>query len=389
MKQHDKSVPQHMHEMWNKLPSFFKTIRFRLTFTYFVFLAILIIALVIAIYISYTKSLESIGNIRPVFPDKQSWLLAIEQERLRILTNLRYYSIIGIATVLLFGVTGGYLLASVMLRPVDHVSRLAARISYSNLKERILRSGPDDEIKRLADTFDDMLVRLDTSVESQNRFIQDASHELRTPIAVAQANIEVLEMDDNSSVEDYRKLVEILKHSLERISSVSNSLILLSEGVVMPTKMTKNDLNALLMEVFDEVSAKVHARGLEFEYTPSVEKLYVQADAIRIKQVAMNLLDNAVKYSKEGGKIAVSTWKENGAACFEVTDDGIGIPAKDLPYIFERFFRVDKSRTRDRGGSGLGLTIVKKIVEEHGGSVMVRSNEGKGTSFKIILRLQS
>ena len=368
-----------------KLPLFMKTIRFQLALVYSVFLVWILVAMNIGIYTIYTRSLTDISNLRTLYIDTATWRTMLQEERTESLNKLRNYSILGTGMVLVVGIIGGYLLASRMLRPVDRVSSLASRISDTNLKERIRHSGPDDEIKRLADTFDGMLGRLEHSFELQKQFIQDASHELRTPLAIAQTNIEVLEMEESATKEDYQQLVELLKMSMERINDVSNSLLVLSEGTVLPNHMVPVDMKVLLNEVYEETEVKVRTAGLQYDWCPCYEALSVRGDAMRLKQAVINLLDNAVKYNTEGGVVKMKAWREYDLAIIEVSDTGIGIAAVDLPHIFDRFFRVDKSRSRERGGSGLGLTIVKKIVEDHGGTVSVKSVDGHGSSFRIQL----
>ena len=368
-----------------KLPLFMKTIRFQLALVYSVFLVWILVVMNIGIYTIYTRSLTDISNLRTLYSDTATWRTMLQEERAESLNKLRNYSILGTGMVLVVGIIGGYLLASRMLRPVDRVSSLASRISDTNLKERIRHSGPDDEIKRLADTFDGMLGRLEHSFELQKQFIQDASHELRTPLAIAQTNIEVLEMEENATKEDYQQLVELLKMSMERINDVSNSLLVLSEGTVLPNQMVRVDMKTLLNEVYEETEVKVRTAGLQYDWYPCEDALSVRGDAMRIKQAVINLLDNAVKYNTAGGVVKMKAWREDELAIIEVSDTGIGIAPVDLPHIFDRFFRVDKSRSRERGGSGLGLTIVKKIVEDHGGTVSVQSANEHGSSFRIQL----
>ena len=368
-------------------PLFLKSIRFQLTLGYAVFILIIIILMNIVIFISYSNALNDIYQNGPFLQSQAAWSAYLQTKTSEALTNLRTISIMGTIVVLAVGFVGGYFLATRMLRPIDHVSQLASRISYTNLKERIKHDGPDDEVKRLADTFDDMLERLGSAFDSQKQFIQDASHELRTPLAIAQTNIEVLEMDVNASKEDYQQLVELLKLSLERIAGVSDSLIQLSEGSTQPLHRDKVDLGALLAEVYKETEAKVRDSGINYVLEPVENDLHVRGDAMRLKQAMVNLVDNAEKYNLQSGFIRMKAWRHGKAAMIEISDGGIGIPPEDLPHIFDRFFRVDKSRSRECGGSGLGLTIVKKIVEDHHGKITAASAIGKGSVFCVSLPL--
>jgi signal transduction histidine kinase len=301
---------------------------------------------------------------------------------------LRNYSIIGICCLVVVGGVCVYFTSRKMLKPVDRVSSLATRISSTNLKERINHQGPDDELKRLADTFDDMLERLETSFDAQKQFIQDASHELRTPIAIAQTNIEVLEMDNNVTVTDYKRLADIIKLSLERMSALSEKLLLLSEGAQDYSNWSQVDMQTLIAEVSTEFGTKAATSGIKLDVEPIANDLFVKGDAVRLKQAIVNLVDNAIKYNRPGGAIKVSANTADSKITIKVQDTGIGISTADQQRIFDRFYRVDKSRSRTQGGSGLGLAIVKKIAEEHGGTVSVESAPGAGSTFSITLPRQ-
>jgi signal transduction histidine kinase len=371
-----------------KIPAFMKTIRFRLTLWYVAFLVLLILALTIGVNVvtwQYRGALPDFNSPPPA--DLQSLSQTLIDQRIAIFNDLRLYSTIGTAIVIVLGAIGGYFLSGVMLRPVDKVSILAGRSSYTNLKERLNHTGPNDEIKRLADTFDNMLSRLDGAVESQKQFIQDASHELRTPIATALTNIEVLELNSEVTIEDYQNLSRVLKLSLERISNISNSLLILSEDSNSSTKWSKVDTSAVITELVNEFTAEAKRAGINLIWKAPVSEASIQGDAFRIKQAICNLLDNAVKYNRPGGFANIVTHIQDQSVIIEVADTGIGIAAEDMSRIFDRFFRVDKSRSRQRGGSGLGLAIVKKIIEEHRGSVSVCSTPGQGSTFRLVLPL--
>ena len=368
-----------------KIPLFLKTIRFRLTLWYSAFLVLILAILVIGIYVAYRESRPSINNMAPFPGDSQAWRQAIENERMRNLQDLRNYSLVGVGTVLVLGAVGGYFLSGFMLTSVDRVSSLASRISHTNLKERIKHRGPEDEVKRLADTFDSMLERLESAFESQKQFIQDSSHELRTPIAIAQTNIEVLEMEKRATREDYKQLVGILKLSLQRMNDVNNSLLLLSEATPTQSKWDRVSMSSLLNEVYREAKAEAKAAGIYFEWQPTDSNLLVRGDAMHLKQAIINLVDNAIKFNRPKGTVKLSAQADGQSVIIQVSDTGIGLSPEDLPYVFERFFRVDKSRSREQGGSGLGLAIVKKIVEDHGGTILAESVTGEGSTFRISL----
>jgi signal transduction histidine kinase len=349
------------------IPSFAKTIRFRLTLWYSIFLVLIVAILVIGIYAAYSASRPPVAETLPYPGDTQAWRIFILDDRNNNLQDLKNYSLIGVGVVLLLGMVGGYFLSGFMLKPVTQVSSLASRISHTNLKERIKHNGPEDEVKRLADTFDSMLERLEHAFESQKQFIQDASHELRTPIAIAQTNIEVLEMEGEATQEDYKQLVDVIKLSLKRMNDVNNNLLLLSEGAQTQSRWCRVDMVKLLNEVYEETNAEARASSVSLEWQPPESQLFVYGGSMHLKQVMINLVDNAIKYNLPGGMVKLSMQGDGNNIAIKVSDTGIGIPQEDLECVFDRFFRVEKSRSRDKGGSGLGLAIVKKIVEDHGG----------------------
>jgi signal transduction histidine kinase len=313
------------------------------------------------------------------------WVEAHQGDISRLISNYRLYSAIGVVSVILIGALGGYILSKFMLKPVDKVAQLSSRISYTNLKERLNYSGPDDEVKRLADTFDGMLSRLDKAIESQKQFVQDASHELKTPIATAITNIEVLEMNDKATIEDYQNLLKILKSSLDRMDNISNSLQLLSQDTPSRTEWSEVDIILLISEVINESMAEATAHQVSLDWTRFEGTLMVRGDAASLKRAVINLVNNAIKYNRPGGLVSVTARRDGEAVFIVVADTGIGISAEDLPKIFDRFYRVDKSRSRALGGSGLGLSIVKKIIQDHCGRVEVESIPGKGSTFRLSL----
>jgi len=372
-----------------RIPAFFKTIRFRLTLWYSGILVVLMLVLLVGINLAMVGNRSTFTQPPPGFPgDVPSWRQTLTEDRDRNLTNLRNYSLIGVGAILIVGAVGGYVISGMMLKPIDRVSSLASRISHTNLSERINHEGPQDEVKRLADAFDDMLGRLDTAFQSQQRFIQDASHELKTPIATAQTNIEVLEMDQTATLEDYKHTTEIVKRSLDRLNFLSHGLLLLSQGSQPHNGWAEIDLKSLIDEVVTEAQPAATSAGVSLEAADMPQSLKAKGDAIGIKQVITNLVDNGIKYNRPQGTVRVSARTEGPSAVVEVRDTGLGIAAAEQQHIFDRFYRVDKSRSRSQGGSGLGLAIVKKIVEEHGGTVSVESNPGQGSTFRVILPLQ-
>jgi signal transduction histidine kinase len=240
-------------------------------------------------------------------------------------------------------------------------------------------------MKHLADTFDNMLGRLEKAFESQNQFIQDASHELRTPIAIAQTNIDVVEMEKKPTIKDYKHLVEVLRLSIERMSRLSDKLLVLSEGSQEKVEWSPVNMAQLLNEIVTEFATSARSNRVRLQMEPITGELSVRGDAFSLKQAVSNIVDNAIRYNRPGGRVVVSAKVASNQIVIQVEDSGIGISPADRQHIFDRFYRVDKSRSRAQGGSGLGLAMVKRIIESHGGAVTIDSTPGKGSIFTISL----
>jgi signal transduction histidine kinase len=364
-----------------KISAFMRTIRFRLTLWYVSFLMIVVLALLIGLNLRVEKL-----NAFPIPSGSPTQVQTVPQDN-SFKNDVRKDSITGAVIALVVGSVGIYFLSGTILKPIDRVTSLARRSSYSNLKERLHYNGPDDEVKRLADTFDDLLGRLKTAADFQKQFVQDASHELRTPIATALTNIEVLEMKSEASIEDYQELTRILKLSLDRMHNISNSLQLLSEDSDSMVRLEKVSIPEVITNVVNEVEMETRRQGIIINWTSPATEAFVLGDGFRLRQVIFNLVDNALKYNRPEGLVNITVHIENRWVIIRVVDTGIGIAAADLPQVFDRFFRVDKSRSRQQGGSGLGLAIVKKVVEDLRGTVSVESIPGQGSTFCVRLPL--
>jgi two-component system, OmpR family, sensor histidine kinase ArlS len=368
-----------------KIPAFIRTIRFRLTLWYVAFLIFVVIALVIGLNVGVVQHYTARPQPAGVSPAPNPVLTEPNENDIR--NSLFKYSIIGVVAAAVVGATGIYFLSGTILKPIDKVTLLARRSSYSNLKERLNYKGPNDEVKRLADTLDDMLTRLKGAADSQKQFIQDAAHELRTPIATALTNIEVLEMKSKSTMEDYQELTRVLKLSLDRMNNISNSLQLLSEDPNSLARLEKVNIQAIITTVVNEAEMEARRQGIVINWIQPAAETLILGDAFRLQQLIFNMVDNAIKYNCPGGSVNVEFHTENQSVIIQIADTGIGIASEDLPRVFDRFFRVDKSRSRQRGGSGLGLAIVKKVVEDHQGTVSLESVPGQGSTFSVKLPL--
>jgi len=310
-------------------------------------------------------------------------------------TTRRTLILLGIAIplALLLGSYGGLLLANQALRPVDRMTRAAEQIAAGDLSERVPEPAQMDEMGRLAATFNDMISRLQAAFERQRQFTSDASHELRTPLAVMRGDIEITLRRERSS-EEYKRALTSNLEEIMRLSRLVEDLLMLARGDSgrIELRCEPVDLNDICRRMTEYISPLADQRDqtLIYEPPPGAETapVVVSADLLRIKQLLLNLLDNAIKYTQRRGRVALGLKTEENVAVISVADTGRGIPPEDLPHIFERFFRRSaKTADRTAAGFGLGLSIVKWIVDSHGGRIEAKSEVGKGTEFIVRLPL--
>ncbi len=296
---------------------------------------------------------------------------------------------IGFPFVALAAAGGGYLLVRQALAPVEQIARKAGLITQHNLSERLPVPQTGDELERVSTALNHMITRLDDAFSNSRRFVADASHELRTPMTVVQGELEALAKDPATPAE-FREQLGSLLEEVERLSRIVQQLFALSrlDAGEAHTESTFFDLSALAVSTAEQML--LLAEDKHIVLTKEAETpVFVEGDRSRLKQVIVNLLDNAIKYTEPGGSIFLRTGTYNGMAILEVRDSGIGIPAEAIPHVFERFYRVRQDQAASNGGAGLGLAIVKSICSAHGGHVSVESGVGKGSLFRVSLPLSS
>jgi two-component system, OmpR family, sensor kinase len=292
---------------------------------------------------------------------------------------------------LLMGSYGGLLLANQALRPVDRLTRAAKEIEAGDLSKRVHVPSKMDELGRLAITFNRMISRLQAAFERQRQFTADASHELRTPLAVMRGDIEIA-LRRNRSADEYQEVLASNLEEIIRLSRLVEDLLMLARADAGPADLHFEPMNIgdLCSQVVDYLAplAEVKNQALAYQSDAKAE-LTIKGDAQRLKQMLLNLLDNAIKYTPGGGRITLTLMKDSKDAVMIISDTGRGIPTEDIPHIFERFFRHSRS-TSDKTvqGSGLGLSIVKWIVESHQGNITAENNSAGGTKFTVRLPLQ-
>jgi heavy metal sensor kinase len=305
------------------------------------------------------------------------------------LRRLRRDCYAGVPLILLLASGGGYFLARKSLAPIASMNLQTQRITAQRLSTRLDVDNPKDELGRLATTINDLLTRLETAFKEQQRFIADASHELRTPLAVLRGETEVA-LNKPRTVPEYQESLSLINAEAERLSRIVEDLFMLARQPIDAPLTLQRDPLSLNDTVKDCVrAAQVLAirKGIELKSESDAVSIVLHGDDELLKRMILNLLDNAVKYTPAGGEISVDLGRQNGNAWVSVRDTGIGISRADQAQVFDRFFRVDKARSRVLGGAGLGLSIVAWIVESHRGKITLESNPGQGSLFTVELPL--
>lgn len=303
-----------------------------------------------------------------------------------VLDNFFYNALMIAPFALIISIVGGWFLANRSLKPVDELTKAAKEITAQNLSRRLPMYDVDDEIGRLTAQFNDMIARLEASFSQIQQFSADASHELKTPLTIMRGEIEVALRKKRISKET-RELLASLYDEVLRLSTIVESLMTLikSDNGRLVLAIEKVELDTLLTELIKEAQMLAAKKKITLEYLSQAHPV-LMGDSTRLKQLFLNLLDNAIKYTPPHGEVQVQLLTEASMAVVTVKDNGIGIPAQEQEKIFERFYRASHKRQGVHSdGSGLGLAIAKWIVEVHRGSIAVQSREGKGSTFIVRL----
>lgn len=296
-----------------------------------------------------------------------------------------------VLVALVLSVVGAYVLARTALAPVDAVARSARRIGAGDLGRRLPVARPGDEIGRLTTTINDLLARLEASfarreeaLARQRRFAADASHELRTPLTSIVGYARMLKSWGLEDWEAGREGVDAILEESGRMRALVEDLLAVARGddEGIPLQLADGDLGAVAAEAVGAARAAAGGKVV-IQHVPPKEPVEAFFDEARIRRTADILLDNAVKYTPQGGVVTVGVGREDGLLRLRVSDTGTGIPAEDLPRVFERFYRADPARSE--GGSGLGLSIARQIARAHGGEIEAASRPGRGSTFILSL----
>jgi heavy metal sensor kinase len=302
------------------------------------------------------------------------------------LTRFQWALVLSVPLILAASTAGGYLMSRRALAPVDEVIAEARSISIENLSARLSVPATGDELERLSLTLNEMLSRLQASVESMAQFTADASHELRAPTALIRTTAEVT-LRRERTPEEYSSAIREMLTEAEHMTHLVDSLLLLaradaqSEGL----DLAQMDLISPARDAYNEMRLLAAEKGVELSFRFPAGGVPIRGDTQSLRRLFLILIDNAVKYTPSGGKVVVEIQIENAEAIVTVADTGIGIASEDLPRVFDRFWRADKVRSRETGGVGLGLSIARWIVERHGGRIEAQSELGRGSTLKVFL----
>jgi len=377
---------------------FTKSLKFKLTMWYSLILSLFCIAFVFSINVWLTNYMntwheEGMGrNFLVERVDRPRRRALSEEERglvmearLEDLENIRRVSIYMILPLILLSFAGGYVIAGFMLRPLDKLNEEIKRKEAKNLNEEIQFNDNGDEISQLIKSFNRMSNRLGKSFESQKQFVENASHELKTPLSIIQANLETALDDGRVSDRELNKLLFNAQKQVKVMDSLTEDLLLLSM-ISSDVKIEMVDINigSLIEEVIGDLEGLARKKGIKIKYKKN-EKIGMEGNATLLGRAISNVVENGIRYSK-GTQIEIIVDKKKEGFNIYVQDNGVGIPSNMVGKIFERFSRLDKGRSRKEGGSGLGLSIARDIVGIHNGFLYVDKEYKKGARFVMEFR---
>ncbi len=383
-----------------RLPAWMGSIRFRLTVLYSVLLFGLAAAVVGGLYAGLAHSLDK-EPVSQTYTIRQPVLtpegVGVREDTVRAefrtleslvneraLDRLRTYSFGALGLLFVASLGVGWVVAGRVLAPIGRITGVARDIQATDLSRRIAMKGPKDELRDLADTFDAMLARIDDAFEGQRRFIQEASHELRNPLAVMRTNLEVVLADPDATADELRHTATVVARTIERMSRLVDDLLVYARTGAAESQRAPVELGALVHETAEEFTATAERRRIRIATSVSGEPR-VLGDRTALKRAVANLVDNAVRLVPAGSTITIGAGERAGWATLSVADEGPGIAADDHEAVFQRFWRRAHDSDGNERRSGLGLAIVRQIVEGHGGHVGLSSEEGTGSTFVLWL----
>lgn len=329
-------------------------------------------------------------NTRIHSPSGDEFLLQVGISLKPMYDALRRFANLGLwlgPLALILAGTSGWIMAGSALNPVRNIAGAARKLELSNLHQRLPISGSHDELDELAITFNDAFARLDDAVGEMKQLMGSMAHELRTPLAALRGEAEIALLH-GSSVEELKRVLASQLEEIDRLTRLIGQILTVTKAESGLLKLTRQpvDVQALLKDLAETLAVLAAAKDIALSFECD-EPLVASGDAQWLKHAVLNVVDNAIKYTPEGGTVTVRGYKAARDVVIEVRDTGIGIPSEALPHIFERFYRVESSRAKDVEGVGLGLNLTKWIVDHHGGTIHVTSHPGTGTQVELRLPL--
>jgi len=336
----------------------------------------------------FSSTPDDIDSVAGLTESNQTQLVGFEQAvNQRALDQLRSYSGWSLLALFATSMLIGWYVSGLVLRPIGRITSVARDIQATDLSRRIELGGPADELRDLGDTFDQMLDRLDQAFEDQRQFIQETSHELRNPLAVIRTNLDVVLNDPKANLEEFRFSGEVANRAAVRMSALVDDLLLLAHHERRDVDREPIFLSQVVSETIEDFSAFAKKNNVSLTLEMSSE-IKVIGDAAALRRALANLLSNAIRITgseKTGGQIKVVGGQDTDQVWVSVEDNGPGLSTEDIERVFQRFWKGNVSEAKESGRSGLGLAIVRQIVEGHGGQVTVRSQLGNGATFTIWL----
>lgn len=389
-----------MVQVADRLPDWAGSIRFRLTVLYSLVLFGLAAFMVAGLYAVLAARLNEekvyvsreVTQVEPIPGGFRLTPTEIRAEyrsvealaNARALSLLRGYSLTALALLFLASLGVGWMVAGRVLDPIGRITAVARDIQATDLSRRIALRGPPDELKELADTFDAMLSRLDEAFDGQQRFIQEASHELRNPLAVIRTNLDVALADPDAGAEDLRRTAELVGRSAERMSRLVDDLLVYARRGALAHQIGPVDVAGVVLEETEEFRALAQVRFLTLvgDADPG---LMIEGDRIALRRAVANLLTNAIRLAPSHSTISISAGRQTDLVWLAVSDEGPGIDERHRSLVFQRFWRGDQAGAREAGRSGLGLAIVEQIARDHGGVVGLDPSPQGGSTFSMWL----
>lgn len=319
--------------------------------------------------------------------DPKALFPQFEQEIQETKEDFLLRSVIATTIIILLSSVCTYFLTKKTLTPLQKLTSEVSQIQAQNLSTQLAVPNSKDEIAQLTSSFNEMLARLDNAFSTQKQFSANAAHELRTPLAVLQTNLEVFEKKQEPEMVEYRQLFTMIKEQTARLSQLVGTLLDMTNLKSVP-RTDQVTLEELVDEVFCDLDPVAEKAGISIHFNNSANQdshTDVTGSYVLLYRAVYNLVENAIKYNRPHGSVSVSVKQENGQAMVLVTDTGIGISPENQKKIFDPFFRVDKSRSRAMGGAGLGLALVDSIAKEHGGTVNVLESSETGSTIALML----